>query len=612
MPHDVSFVLDRAMSLKAINQQPQSERARIRAIMNGGVDGIHAIMAWDQGKGASMSSRGSIANNYGIDLPTVNLLASGLERFAQKVGRIPTLKAPLADDEGVRKRYQKRMDIVSGWDYQQGLELQFPQVGRWLPGYAFCAWVIKGRKDVDGNPYPVAELRDPYDLYPGWFGPDQQPDDMASVRKVPLHVIKHAYPELEWGDIEAKLKKARTGRSVSTSVSTFGDSRSQTWEGARTGIEIVEYGDGDGWYYVIPEVEKLLSYVPNPLESGPAFVIGKRYNFDRQISQYHHVIGLMSQMAKLNILGLIAAEDSVFRETNIVGELESGTYERGRFAVNMFSEGSRIEKPTGDVPQQVWAQIDRLERQLRIGAAYDVSQDAISPNSFATGAAVRELQSASQANLSENQLVLQHSMQRVDARRLEWAEKLWNGRRTKVFDISGKTTHYRPSTDIKKDYRSRRMYGAMATFDDQAKIVVGLQLLQAEAMDIETMQENIDGLQDLPLINNRIAGKKALDTLFARLAQRSEQDPKADAALVQIAKNPEKRNEILTKYFTPEQPEISPEEQQMMMAQQQAGMAAAQGMPSEAPPNVTSVMSRVEASGATEAGAQTVGTMRRA
>ena len=66
MSHELSYVLDRAATLKAMNQQSLTERARIRAIMNGGVEGIYAVMAWNLGKGASMS-HSDIAGTYGVD-----------------------------------------------------------------------------------------------------------------------------------------------------------------------------------------------------------------------------------------------------------------------------------------------------------------------------------------------------------------------------------------------------------------------------------------------------------------------------------------------------------------------------------------------------------------
>ena len=69
-------------------------------------------------------------------------------------------------------------------------------------------------------------------------------------------------------------------------------------------------------------------------------------------------------MAKINVLSIIAMEDSVFTETNIVGELESGNYKRGRFAVNYLTPGSQVAKPPNNVPYQLFTQIDRIEPAL--------------------------------------------------------------------------------------------------------------------------------------------------------------------------------------------------------------------------------------------------------
>ena len=56
----------------------------------------------------------------------------------------------------------------------------------------------------------------------------------------------------------------------------------------------------------------------------------------------------------------------------------------------------------------------------------------------------------------------------------------------------------------------------MATFDTAQKIVVGLQLLD-KVIDVETFQENIDGLTDLPLIQRRLTIAKYREAVLARL-----------------------------------------------------------------------------------------------
>jgi hypothetical protein len=348
--------------------------------------------------------------------------------------------------------------------------------------------------------------------------------------------------------------------------------------------------------------------IPNPLESGPAFVFMKRFSFDKLISQYAHVIGLMAMQAKLNIMGLIASEDSVFRETNIYGDLISGDYERGRKGINVFERDARVEKPTADVPQIMWQQVDRLERQLRIGANYDQTQDGISPQAFATGQATRELGNAATTNVSEYHRVIRRAAQKLDAKRLEWAERAWGAQRRRIWDMAGRRENYRPLTDIKGVYGTRRVYGAMAGWDDGAKAVVGLQYQSAGVLSVEAIQENVDNLEDANVINEQNRRKQAETTLFARLSVRAEQDPTADAALVEIMRDPSKQDEILAKYFTPQEPQVSPEEQQQLAAMAAGMGGGAPPLPPGAPrPPASTVLSQVDQQGAVKGGAQTVG-----
>lgn len=595
--HDTQYILDRVDHLKQSNADVQDEKWRIRAIMNGGADGVNAVMAWNMGKG---NSPGRVHEQIGVDLPTVNLVASGLDRLAQQLGRPPTLKAPEADDEPLRRKNQRRIDIVAGWDRATHLDLHYPQLGRWLPGYGYAMWTMK-MKRFGTDLVPYAELKDPYDVYPGWFGPDQQPGEAVYSRIVPLHVIEKAYPELPWEMLEGELRAKRAAGPVVVADTRLGvGAKTRSWEGRQTGVVVDEYWCRCGVHIVIPELERQLTWIENPTDSLP-FVFMKRFSFDRNVSQYHHVIGLMAQLAKMNVLGLIVAEDAAFRETNIIGDIESGTYERGRFATNFFTPGTKIEKSQVDQVNQVWAQIDRLERQLRVGALYDVQQDAISPNSWATGQGMRELQSSPAANVREYQTVLAHGAELIDAKRLELAEAVYGTRPQTYYDMYGKQKTYRPAQAIGGDYRTQRIWGAMATFDDAQKIVAGLQLLQGGIIDVETLQENIDGLRNLPLINERIAARKAEDTMYQMLAAETQQNPAAKAAMAEIMTNPKDRYDILLKYFAPQEPMLSPEEQQMMS--QLGGGGAPQGPP----PDVSTVLSRLEMGGGAEGGVQTVG-----
>jgi hypothetical protein len=296
------------------------------------------------------------------------------------------------------------------------------------------------------------------------------------------------------------------------------------------------------------------------------------------------------------MLGLIASEDSVFAPTNIFGTMISNEFELGRFAQNEFERDARVERGQIQQVNHIWAQIDRLERQLRIGATYDVQQDAISPNSFSTGQGMRELQGALTDNVTEYLNAMRRSLQRCDRKRLAFAQVVYKSMKRTYYDMNGRIAQYVPQKAIDGDYRTRRVYGAMATFDTAQKIVVGLQLLD-KVIDVETFQENIDGLTDLPLIKRRLIIAKYRDVVLARLMAKSEQDPRADAVLVQIMEHPDDEIDLLAAYFAPE------DEAEMM----QMPMALPPGMGAQLPPEpVSTVLSRVEQSGGVEGGVQTV------
>ena len=540
------------------NQSAYSTRGRIRAIMNGGPDGLLALLG-DQIKGFQ---------DYQIPVP--NLMMSGLEHLAQKIGRIPNLKVDVPngkDSDRARKKAEKIARIVTAYDDTQKLDLQMPQVGRWLPGYGFAVWVIREKKGPDGTPYPCAELRDPYNCFTGYYGADQQPKEMAIIRRVPKEALARTYPK--YADQINKKDVVNTLGVGSAYASAYTDSYNGSWANSNgQGDLIAEYYNEDGTYVFHMTSSTILDFIPNPLDSGPAFVVAKKFAFDRLQGQYDQIIGLMASMAKINVMSIIAMEDAVFTETNISGEIESGQYRKGRFAVNYLAPGTQVSKPASNVPYQIFQQIDRIERQLRVGGSYPVTDDSQSPLSFATGRGLEELGASMSLMIREYHTVMSDAIEMIDAKRLEWDEKMYGGQSK---DLSGYYNNqfysekYNPTSDIMGSYKTRRVYGAMAGYDEPQKIVTGLQLLQAGIIDKQTLQENLDGLDNLVRVNDRITKEKADSVLFdTLLAQAQQGDPKATMAVVQIRKNPDDMQNILDKFFTAEEPEIPVAEQELL------------------------------------------------
>ena len=542
------------------NQSAYSTRGRIRAIMNGGPDGIMALLD-DQ-----------IQGFQDFQIPVPNLMMSGLEHLSQKIGRIPNLKVDVPnnkDSDRARAKADKIARIVTSYDDTQKLDLQMPQVDRWLPGYGFAVWVIREKKGPDGTPYPCAELRDPYNCFPGYFGADQQPKEMAIIRRVPKTALTKAYPQFSDKINSKDFYKANNLGIGSAYASAYTDSYNGSWANSNgEGDLIAEYYNEEGTYIFHMTSGTILDFIPNPLDSGPSFVVAKKFAFDRLQGQYDQIIGLMASMAKINVMSIIAMEDAVFTETNISGEIESGQYRKGRFAVNYLAPGTQVSKPASNVPYQIFQQIDRIERQLRVGGSYPVSDDSQSPLSFATGRGLEELGASMSLMIREYHTVMSDAIEMIDAKRLEFDEKMYGGRSKELsgyYNNQFFSEKYDPSTDIQGAYKTRRVYGAMAGYDEPQKIVTGLQLLQAGIIDTQTLQENLDGLDNLSMVNSRITKEKADKVLFdSLLAQAQQGDPKATMAVIQIRKTPDNMQSILDKFYTAEQPEIPEQEQELL------------------------------------------------
>jgi len=564
-------IIERASHLKRMHDDALTDRARFRAILNGGEDGIRQLL----GPG--------LDNNDSHTIPAPNLMLSALDRLSQKIGKVPNLDVHITnarDSQRNKVKKDKLERIISAYDNMQRLELQLPQVARWLPGYGFAVWVITTKMDMNGNMYPCAELRNPYDCFPGYFGNTQQPDELAIIQKVPIRKLIDMYPELKsW--YESQDDENQSYDSYNLRYTDDG-----SWENSdESGDVILEYMNIEGTYVVHVASKKIVDFVPNPLKSGPAFVVAKRFSFDRLQGQFDQVVGLMASMAKINILSVIAMEDAVFTETNIVGEIESGQYRKGRNAINYLTPGSQVVKPVTNLPYQLFEAVGRLERQLRVVAGYPVQDDAISPNSFVTGRGLEELESGVSQMVTEYHTILEYALQEIDAKRLELDEVLFGNKRkplTGTYKGAAFSESYTPNTDIDKNYVTKRKYGAMASFDAPNKIITGLQLMQAGIIDRETMQQEMDGLENLQQINERITKQKTEDILYQMLLQQSQQGDKgAMMAIVEIYNNPKNIGSILEKFFSASGEEPSPEEQallQQSMQQQQAGPPNLQAM----------------------------------
>lgn len=577
----VAGVCHRVLELRRLNELQWVERRRVRQIMNN--------------RQALAALVGKTVKDPDARLPIANLMLSADMVLGQKLGRPPDIKVdpPITNDsDRARKRADKRARILDSHDRNSKMDMLLPQVGRWLPGYGFVAGIIRQGRDRNGQPFPKIELRDPYQSFPGQWGAGQQPADIAFIYTMSAVDLAKQFPTFT---LDKSLTRVNGGVLLEA-VGTSNSDRVGWMSQSGSGIEVYEYYNQDGCWWVVPQTGQLLSYVPNLL-STPQFRVCKRFVFDELAGAFDHAIGVMANMVRIALLNIIAAEDAVMAEMVITGDMRGDTWRRGRNAVNFLTPGSTAHRENSHVPGEVFQQMGVLERQLRLITGHSPSADGESPGgAWVTGKGLEGLDAAASINVREYQTVIRDWLEDLDYLRLEFDEKMYTNETRSMYGVfkgSPFAETYTPSADISGDYMSRRVYGAMAGFDDATKIVSGLQLLQADVIDLETFRENIDGLEDLTRVRERVIGQKAEEAATTALLQMAEQgDQRAMAAAIQLLPAG-KMFDVLSSVFLapPDQQQVGPDGQPV-----QQGPAPDQ-MPPAAPPDIQSVLARLTSGG---------------
>jgi len=504
--------LERAGALRT--SPNQENRERIRRIIAGGPDALRAI--WGEDSEIGMMR----------DIPAPNLIISSLKRFAQRAATVPKPKAvPLKDTQKSRDAAEKKARIIAGYDFAAQMEAFAKIWFRWYPVYGITGATVRHREH-GGRPYPQLEVFNPYDTYASWTQPHEDPTEMAVFRRIATRDLHERFPQT------VPRSQGRQGAVL-------------LGQGADRGVsEILEYHDRSGWVLIHPDSEQLLASWENPFDV-PAFIVSKAPSVEDVQSEYHHAIGLLGQLAKFYVLGAQVMQDAAHAETNVFGEMVRGKYAFGRRVVNYMEQGTKVEKPNTNLPYQFLQETDRIERQFRNIVGYSVQEDGISPNSFVTGRGLDSLGAAAGNTALEAQQVFGEFLQSADRLRLKWDQHFYPNI-TK--QIPGQTETYRAS-EIDDVDNSRREFALLSLYDEPQKIIMGLQLLQAEALDVETFQENLANLPDSSLINNRRTRIRAEDGMMATVEAAAQAlDPRAMEVLSQLMTEPQNRTNILQEF----------------------------------------------------------------
>ncbi len=559
----------------------------------------------------------------GERIPAPHLIKSGLRKLGQKLGRAPDIKVPAPRRHGRQKDHSaaakdaqkaasKRERILHGLDRLDRMKVVLPQQGRWFGTYGFHVWTITERLH-HGVPYVSAEMRDPYDCFPGFWGSTQDPTEMAVRRLIPRRALANIYP-----DHADTILNPKRGASLSmwerhSSGGWVAMATGSNYENpSNDGVVVVEYYDEDAIYVLLPEDEIVLSVIEHRL-SRPAFVARRAPTFGPIEGRYDDVVGIQAAITRMNMLLIMATEDAVQTPTDIIGQPpRGGKYKKGRKEINLMEPGTQVQRNIPQVPFQAFQLTGSLENQLRTVATYNITDDGQSPHDgFITGTGLNQLQNAPGLEIREYQHLLADGLETVDAIRLEWEETRYGDMEKSITSMDRGTPYietYIPSKDIDGHYYSTRFYGVMAGFDEAPKIITMIQLLSAGIIDKRIFQENLDGLEDYELVEERQIITMLRDSFLEKMRALSadptnpQEQARADEAMLEIMRKPGQIMDIIEKFYTSQGDEPEPEQEQFI---DEAGgpLAGLQGGGA----SIQSVLSQLSGSGV-KGGAQTVAT----
>jgi hypothetical protein len=305
-----------------------------------------------------------------------NLVWAAARTIGQRVGRMPRIdcqpKGIQPDSERAKGRAEEHEKQLIGYIDQMGLQGTFLQSAFWLVQHDLAPLVVRPSKELG---IPVIEVKDPLTCYPGTVWP-HKPDtyDCLFASRVPAYQARSLYRDVD---------KAIAGL----------ESRSS----AVAEVTIGEYWDPDGVTVAMLEpTPRILDYIPSLVKGETLVYLARGFTPDLDFhGQFDHVVPILIAQAKLFALMMAYAEQQVFAETYVVGEINSnnGRLAFGPGAVNQITPmpGANAFKLTNNMSPQVFQEHDHLERAIRMGGGFPAQLSGEPVASIATGKGLEQL-----------------------------------------------------------------------------------------------------------------------------------------------------------------------------------------------------------------------------
>jgi len=325
-----------------------------------------------------------------------NLIWAAARTISQRVGRMPRLDVqPLIDTNSDSQRLKAEKHEQRLLDYTNRMNLAGTrrQAAYWLVTHDMAPLVVRPAPEYH---IPIIEVRDPLTCFPGTVYPHKP--DVVNV--------------LFANQMSVWQARAMYGSDIDRYLPTKATEEVQN-------VTIGEYFDGDGVTTAMLEPGiGFLDYQSSPVPGQPMVIIPRGFSCDLDFhGQFDNVIAALIAQAKLFGMVMSYAGQQVSAETVVIGEVSSnqGRWAMGPGAVNQIvpMPGASANKLVNNMSPQIFNELDRLERAIRLGGQFPAQLSGEPVASIATGKGLEQLTVTVDDNVAYLQTVLDDAFSRA-------------------------------------------------------------------------------------------------------------------------------------------------------------------------------------------------------
>jgi hypothetical protein len=425
-----------------------------------------------------------------------NLIKAAGRTLTQRVAKTPRLHAvSRLESPTAKTRAEKHEGKMSERLDRMRFPLMLKQGAYWLINHGFLA----GDLTYDSRlGHSRIRFRDPMHTYPDTVWPhDPNVIDCLFAFDLMPHQLTSLYPETR-GLVEHHREE----------------------KGGTPDVKIAELHTAEARFVALIEPEPVLLTVQKNHLSKPCVWVGRDISIDLDMDgQFDQVIPALIAQAKLMALVMAYAEQQVFSETVVTGDISSngGQWAQGPGSVNVLrGQGAGAAKLTNNMSVQVFQELDRLERAVRVSGSFPAQLSGEPVSSVATGRGIEQLMQGVDDNVAHYQDILANML----------------------YDIMGTIPDYERSYGVKEPAWARdvTVHPSFATGTDPATTVRLLQLLGSKMLSHSTVMDQLPEVEDTEQEKRRIKVEDLEEALTAQLQQAAAEGSVDPALIIDLKK----------------------------------------------------------------------------